>query len=146
MSQHIRVGGNPIAAVVAVLFVLGGIAIGLLGLLNLNLGMLVGGVLLFFIGFIIGETNMQVAKARVAQLSVDTQEAIRDKMRNACPNCGSRNPQGSRFCNNCGYELVKETEKEVVKEKEVIVKVRCPYCHKLYDETLDVCPHCGGTI
>ena len=34
--------------------------------------------------------------------------------------------------------------KEVVKEKEVIVKIRCPYCSHLYDETLDRCPHCGG--
>jgi len=35
-------------------------------------------------------------------------------------------------------------EKEVIREKEVIVKVRCPYCGKLYNEVLDVCPHCGG--
>jgi hypothetical protein len=34
--------------------------------------------------------------------------------------------------------------KEIIKEKEVIVKVRCPYCKNLYDETLDKCPHCGG--
>lgn len=41
-------------------------------------------------------------------------------------------------------EEEKVREKEVIKEKEVLVKVRCPYCHKLYDETLDICPHCGG--
>jgi hypothetical protein len=34
--------------------------------------------------------------------------------------------------------------KEIIKEKEVIIKVRCSYCHNLYDETLDKCPHCGG--
>ena len=34
--------------------------------------------------------------------------------------------------------------KEVIKEKEVIVKVRCSYCHNLYNETLDKCPHCGA--
>jgi len=34
--------------------------------------------------------------------------------------------------------------KEIIREKEVIVKVRCPYCSHLYDETLDRCPHCGG--
>jgi hypothetical protein len=46
---------------------------------------------------------------------------------------------------------VRETEaknhtavREIIKEKEVIVKVRCSYCHKLYDETLDKCPNCGG--
>ena len=36
------------------------------------------------------------------------------------------------------------TEREIVREKEVIVKIRCPYCHGLYDEVLDECPHCGG--
>lgn len=35
-------------------------------------------------------------------------------------------------------------EKELIKEKEVIVKIRCPYCHNLYNETLDKCPHCGA--
>jgi DNA-directed RNA polymerase subunit RPC12/RpoP len=34
--------------------------------------------------------------------------------------------------------------KEIIKEKQVIVKVRCPYCANLYDEALDKCPHCGG--
>jgi Zn finger protein HypA/HybF involved in hydrogenase expression len=32
---------------------------------------------------------------------------------------------------------------EVIVEKEVI-KVRCPYCGELYDESLDACPNCGG--
>jgi len=35
----------------------------------------------------------------------------------------------------------------VVKEREIIreiVKIRCPYCGNLYDETLDKCPHCGA--
>jgi hypothetical protein len=35
-------------------------------------------------------------------------------------------------------------EKEIIREKEVIYKVKCPYCGKLYNEVLDVCPHCGG--
>jgi len=34
-------------------------------------------------------------------------------------------------------------EKEIIKE--VIVKIRCPNCHKLYDETHDTCPHCGAS-
>jgi rubrerythrin len=36
------------------------------------------------------------------------------------------------------------TTKEIIREKTVIVKVRCPYCANLYDEALDKCPHCGG--
>jgi len=35
--------------------------------------------------------------------------------------------------------------KEIINKKEVIVKVRCQYCNKLYDETLDNCPFCGGS-
>jgi hypothetical protein len=35
-------------------------------------------------------------------------------------------------------------EKEIIREKEVIVKIRCPYCRGTYDETLDECPHCGA--
>jgi hypothetical protein len=33
-------------------------------------------------------------------------------------------------------------EREIIRE---IVKIRCPYCGNLYDETEDKCPHCGGT-
>jgi ribosome-binding protein aMBF1 (putative translation factor) len=35
-------------------------------------------------------------------------------------------------------------EREVIREKVVIVKIRCSYCRNLYDETLDKCPHCGA--
>jgi hypothetical protein len=41
-------------------------------------------------------------------------------------------------------EITAETVREIVKEKTVIVKVRCPYCAFLYDEALDKCLHCGG--
>jgi hypothetical protein len=33
------------------------------------------------------------------------------------------------------------TQKEIIHE---VVKIRCPYCKGLYDETLDTCPHCGA--
>lgn len=35
-------------------------------------------------------------------------------------------------------------EKEIIRQKEVIVKIRCPYCKNLYSETEDKCPHCGA--
>jgi hypothetical protein len=41
-------------------------------------------------------------------------------------------------------EITAESVREIIKEKTVIVKVRCPYCRGLYDEALDKCPHCGG--
>jgi DNA-directed RNA polymerase subunit RPC12/RpoP len=34
--------------------------------------------------------------------------------------------------------------KEIIKEKEVLTKIRCPYCRGSYNETLDKCPHCGS--
>lgn len=39
---------------------------------------------------------------------------------------------------------IREVFGEEITNKEVIVKIRCSYCHTLYDETLDRCPHCGG--
>ena len=38
----------------------------------------------------------------------------------------------------------KKITKEIIREKEVIIKIRCQYCSHVYDETLDKCPHCGG--
>lgn len=35
-------------------------------------------------------------------------------------------------------------EKEIIKEKEVIVKVKCSHCQRLYNEILDECPRCGA--
>jgi hypothetical protein len=35
--------------------------------------------------------------------------------------------------------------KEIIKEKEVIVKIRCPYCNGLYNEIRNRCPHCNGS-
>jgi len=43
-------------------------------------------------------------------------------------------------------EVMSESQ-PIVKEKEIIreiVKMRCPYCGNVYDETLDKCPHCGA--
>jgi Zn finger protein HypA/HybF involved in hydrogenase expression len=37
-------------------------------------------------------------------------------------------------------------EKMIIKEKEVIVKIRCSHCHNLRDETMNNCPHCGAHV
>lgn len=41
-------------------------------------------------------------------------------------------------------ELKATIEKEIIKEKEVIIKIRCSYCRNIYDESLDKCPYCSG--
>lgn len=35
-------------------------------------------------------------------------------------------------------------EKEVIRETQIIIKIRCSYCGQLYDEALDACPNCGA--
>jgi hypothetical protein len=61
-----------------------------------------------------------------------------------CPQCRSPIAADANYCPKCGADT-RARAKEIVKEKEVIVKIRCSYCHNLYDETLDKCPHCGAT-
>jgi hypothetical protein len=35
-------------------------------------------------------------------------------------------------------------EKEIIHEKEIIVKIRCQYCGNTFNEVLDQCPVCGA--
>jgi len=35
-------------------------------------------------------------------------------------------------------------ERQIIREKEVIIKVRCNYCQTPFDEVLDRCPNCGA--
>jgi hypothetical protein len=35
-------------------------------------------------------------------------------------------------------------EKTIIKEKEILVKIRCSHCNGLRDETSNFCPHCGA--
>ena len=35
-------------------------------------------------------------------------------------------------------------KKEIIYEKEVVVKIRCRYCQNTFNETLDNCPMCGA--
>lgn len=42
-----------------------------------------------------------------------------------------------------GHQIIRE--KEIIREKQVTIKVRCRYCKGAYNEELDCCPHCGGT-
>ena len=69
------------------------------------------------------------------------------------PNHPYNNRNLCKECYQIVYETVpakpspKEPEphiKEIIKETRIIVKVRCPYCKNLYEETYDKCPHCGG--
>jgi len=43
-----------------------------------------------------------------------------------------------------GKERQVTVTKEIIREKEVVTKVRCSYCRGSYDEALQSCPHCGA--
>lgn len=103
-EQHISVGGALAVVIVAFIIVIGlFVLVG--GFFSANSSMMMGGIVMIFFGLIVAGVNKFVFRVRTAQLSIDTKEAIRDKVRNACPNCGTINPTGSQFCNTCGRRL-----------------------------------------
>jgi len=85
------------------------------------------------------------------------QKEVLDKQ-GACPHCNKQmiadeDSYSQYIVDNKWYHttclrrmefLSKQQPVEKMITKEVIVKVRCPYCSNLYDETLDKCPHCGA--
>ncbi len=52
----------------------------------------------------------------------------------ACPKCGRQNPQGSRFCNNCGAPLIETSE------------IRCSKCGFLNIPGAKFCSNCGNPL
>lgn len=69
--------------------------------------------------------KMQIEKERAA---LEIERIKQQRQRVARGEIDLEKPQVSR-------------EREIIKE---IVKIRCSYCGKLYDERLDKCPHCGA--
>lgn len=51
-----------------------------------------------------------------------------------CPKCGRQNPQGSRFCNNCGTPLEERSS------------VRCPKCGAENTVGAKFCSNCGNPL
>ena len=49
-----------------------------------------------------------------------------------CQHCGHEVPEGSAFCNHCGYRMNNETT--------------CSYCHEPMPVTSVFCPHCGKAV
>ena len=49
-----------------------------------------------------------------------------------CQHCGHEVPEGSVFCNHCGYRMSGE--------------VKCSYCHEAMPATSVFCPHCGKAV
>lgn len=51
-----------------------------------------------------------------------------------CPQCGTANREGSKFCNNCGTRLEGEEG------------LRCPMCGHLNPPELEICSNCGARL
>jgi len=58
-----------------------------------------------------------------------------------CPECGFENPEGLKYCENCGAELPQVAVAE--EEESVGEKIKCPHCGNLNDPNNKVCFVCG---
>ena len=65
-----------------------------------------------------------------------------------CSKCSTRYILAIRGGFILHWKLIEQNseEKVIIKDKEVIVKIRCTSCYGLYDETLNICPHCGARV
>jgi len=50
-----------------------------------------------------------------------------------CPNCGKRNPEGNKFCGECGTDLSE-------------AEMQCPNCEKMHKDGEKFCTDCGTKL
>jgi hypothetical protein len=97
-KKHVSVWKTYFVWGFAVLIMLAGLStIGMLGptsSASTGVGLVLGGAVLLIL-------NKFVFRLRTTQLKIDTMEAHRDSIGNACPECGTRNKVSARFCENC---------------------------------------------
>lgn len=58
-----------------------------------------------------------------------------------CPSCQAVNPEGLKFCTQCGSSL--EPEKAASEDKS---GVKCPVCGEMLHKDAKFCGHCGTSI
>ena len=58
---------------------------------------------------------------------------------NKCPKCGQNNNKNSRYCSNCGYEILKDKTKANAIRK-------CPFCGQIISKNDLKCPSCRNEI
>ena len=59
-----------------------------------------------------------------------------------CPQCENKVPAGSKFCNNCGYQ-VREIEPQIEEVEEEPKVQLCPNCGDEFTEGEKFCGNCG---
>ena len=71
-----------------------------------------------------------------------------------CPQCGSEQPDGTAFCDNCGYALGKGGAQPRLGDQNasqdgaptVVASNNCPSCGASVPPGEDFCPNCGGQL
>ncbi len=76
------------------------------------------------------EETADTAKEYYKDVASGVREGFNEEQE--CPYCHQQNQKGSRFCSNCGKELM--TEKE------------CPYCHQNNPVDAKYCNRCGKEL
>jgi len=103
-KKHISVVKATVIYLIAAVLILIGF-ISAFAIAHASISVVIRGLFIMLAGLIIAFVNWLVFAIRTTQLEIDTKEAIRDKIGYVCPNCGQRLPEGSKFCNNCGYKI-----------------------------------------
>ena len=101
-KRHVSVWKSLLVWGLAFLMIIGGFATVGLAMTpdasTTGAGLVLGGVLLMVV-------NKLVFRVRTSQLKIDTMESHRDALGYTCPECGTRNKLGSKYCDNCGAKF-----------------------------------------
>ena len=95
---HISVVRSMLVWLVSAVFIL-------VGFVSLSGGSGSTGLGLIVVGLVVGVLNKLVFRVRSKQVEIDAHEAVRDGLGAVCQSCGQRQPQSSKFCNNCGHQI-----------------------------------------
>jgi len=69
-----------------------------------------------------------------------------------CPSCGTENPDGSLFCDDCGANLTQVEDAQQVAAEETFVpptsadEIKCPNCGASNPADSHFCGDCGATL
>lgn len=64
-----------------------------------------------------------------------------------CPHCNHQNPQGNKFCSNCGKSMAVEMVECVSCHAKIKKDAKfCPECGAKQDSATKVCPKCGKKV
>jgi regulator of replication initiation timing len=77
------------------------------------------------------EDELQTAQNTKTEQEAKEQEALRSR---TCPNCDTLNPEGVKFCQECGAKLNQST------------KVKCPDCGTEFPIGTRFCGECGRQL